>query len=73
MKKALKLRTFQIGSPAKRGEGLRVGTTRRPPPGYSARPLANKHFQRCDPTKGHFHRLTPKPVYGDSVAHVVEL
>jgi len=29
----LKLKTFQIGAPAKRGEGLRIGTTRRPPHG----------------------------------------
>jgi uncharacterized protein YeaO (DUF488 family) len=28
MRKALKLRTFQIGSPRKRGEGIRVGTVR---------------------------------------------
>ena len=33
MKKSLKLRTFQIGAPPKRGEGLRIGTTRRPPRG----------------------------------------
>lgn len=33
MKAQLKLRTFQIGTPAKRGEGLRIGTTRRPPRG----------------------------------------
>lgn len=30
---ALKLRTFQIGTPARRGDGLRIGTTRRPPRG----------------------------------------
>jgi uncharacterized protein YeaO (DUF488 family) len=29
----LKLKTFQIGSPVKRGQGLRIGTTRRPPRG----------------------------------------
>jgi uncharacterized protein YeaO (DUF488 family) len=29
----LKLRTFRIGTPAKRGDGLRIGTTRRPPRG----------------------------------------
>jgi uncharacterized protein YeaO (DUF488 family) len=33
MKKLSKLRTFQIGVPPKRGEGLRIGTTRRPPRG----------------------------------------
>jgi uncharacterized protein YeaO (DUF488 family) len=33
MKKKLKLSTFQIGNPARRGEGLRVGVTRRPPRG----------------------------------------
>jgi uncharacterized protein YeaO (DUF488 family) len=33
MKKRLKLGTFQIGSSRKRGEGLRIGTTRRPPRG----------------------------------------
>jgi len=33
MKTALKLSTFQIGSPVKRGQGLRIGTTRRPPRG----------------------------------------
>src|SRR6185503_3307224 len=27
------LRTFRIGAPRKRGEGLRIGTTRRPPRG----------------------------------------
>lgn len=29
----LKLSTFQIGTPAKRGQGLRIGATRRPPRG----------------------------------------
>ena len=33
MKPRLQLRTFQIGAPPKRGEGLRIGTTRRPPRG----------------------------------------
>ena len=33
MKAKLKLSTFQIGTPPKRGQGLRVGTTRRPPRG----------------------------------------
>lgn len=33
MKTALKLSTFQIGAPVKRGQGLRIGTTRRPPRG----------------------------------------
>ena len=33
MKKPLKLRTFRHGDPPKRGEGLRIGTTRRPPRG----------------------------------------
>ena len=33
MKKKLKLSTFQIGAPARRGGGLRIGTTRRPPRG----------------------------------------
>ena len=32
-KKALKLRTFRHGDAPKRGEGLRIGTTRRPPRG----------------------------------------
>ena len=33
MKNKLRLSTFQIGCPTKRGEGLRVGVTRRPPRG----------------------------------------
>lgn len=33
MKRPLKLRTFQIGARPKRGEGLRIGATRRPPRG----------------------------------------
>jgi uncharacterized protein YeaO (DUF488 family) len=33
MKQKLKLSTFQIGTPAKRGAGLRIGVTRRPPRG----------------------------------------
>lgn len=33
MKKVLKLRTFRYGDPPKRGEGLAIGTTRRPPRG----------------------------------------
>src|SRR3954470_17872807 len=33
MKKTVKLSTFQIGSPRKRGQGLRISTTRRPPRG----------------------------------------
>ncbi len=35
MQSKLKLSTFQIGAPAKPGEGLRVGATRRPPRGVS--------------------------------------
>ena len=30
MKKAIKLSTFQLGTPPKRGEGLRISVTRRP-------------------------------------------
>jgi uncharacterized protein YeaO (DUF488 family) len=37
MKRHLTLRTFQIGAPRKRGEGLRIGTTRRPPRGVPRR------------------------------------
>jgi len=37
MKKPLKLHTFQIGSPTRREEGLRIGVTRLPPRGV---PLA---------------------------------
>ena len=33
MPQKLKLSTFQIGTPAKPGQGLRVGATRRPPRG----------------------------------------
>ncbi len=33
MKTKLKLSTFQIGTPAKRGQGLRIGATRHPPRG----------------------------------------
>jgi uncharacterized protein YeaO (DUF488 family) len=33
VKQKLMLSTFQIGAPAKRGEGLRIGVTRRPPRG----------------------------------------
>jgi uncharacterized protein YeaO (DUF488 family) len=33
MKKKLNLSTFQIGTPPRRGQGLRVGVTRRPPRG----------------------------------------
>ena len=33
MKQKLKLSTFQIGARARRGEGLRIGVTRRPPRG----------------------------------------
>jgi uncharacterized protein YeaO (DUF488 family) len=33
MKKTLRLSTFQIGTPRKRGQGLRIGTVRRPPRG----------------------------------------
>lgn len=32
-KKRLKLTTFQIGTPVKRGQGLRIGTVRYPPRG----------------------------------------
>ncbi len=35
MKNTLKLRTFRIGDAPKRGEGLRIGTARRPPRGAS--------------------------------------
>jgi uncharacterized protein YeaO (DUF488 family) len=35
--KRLKLKTFQIGSPRARGEGLRIGVTRRPPRGVPHR------------------------------------
>ena len=33
MPKKLQLSTFQIGTPAQPGQGLRIGTTRRPPRG----------------------------------------
>jgi uncharacterized protein YeaO (DUF488 family) len=33
--KKLRLSTFQIGALAKRGEGLRIGVTRRPPRGVT--------------------------------------
>jgi uncharacterized protein YeaO (DUF488 family) len=33
MKSDFKIRTFRYGDPSKRGEGLRIGTTRRPPRG----------------------------------------
>src|SRR2546430_422099 len=33
MKRRLRLSTFQIGTPPKRGQGLRIGATRRPPRG----------------------------------------
>jgi uncharacterized protein YeaO (DUF488 family) len=33
LKQALKLKTFRYGDLPKRGEGLRIGTTRRPPRG----------------------------------------
>jgi len=33
VKQKLRLSTFQIGAPARRGEGLRIGVTRRPPRG----------------------------------------
>ncbi len=32
-RRVLKLRTFQVGQPPRRGEGLRIGVTRRPPRG----------------------------------------
>jgi len=35
MKSKLKLQTFQVGAPAKRGQGLRINTARRPPRGVS--------------------------------------
>ena len=35
MRTGVKLGTFQIGAPAKPGEGLRIGTTRRPPRGVA--------------------------------------
>jgi uncharacterized protein YeaO (DUF488 family) len=35
MKKTLQLRTFRAGDAPKRGEGLRIGATRRPPRGVS--------------------------------------
>jgi uncharacterized protein YeaO (DUF488 family) len=33
MKTVLRLSTFEVGTPAKRGQGLRIGVTRRPPRG----------------------------------------
>ena len=43
MKQKLRLRTFRCGDPPKRGEGLRIATTRRPPRGV-ARDQWYKHF-----------------------------
>jgi uncharacterized protein YeaO (DUF488 family) len=37
MKAKLRLRTFRYGEPARRGDGLRIGTTRRPPRGRTKR------------------------------------
>lgn len=45
MKSVLKLRTFQIGTPAKRGEGLRICVTRRPMRGVPLERLREEgHF-----------------------------
>ena len=44
MKKSLKLLTFQIGAPRKRGEGLRISAARRPPRGV---PLARLRAEGC--------------------------
>src|SRR4051812_3714813 len=47
----LKLRTFRIGEPARRGEGLRIGTTRRPPRGVpKSRWQADGYFDVWLPT-----------------------
>ncbi len=35
MARSLQLRTFQIGAPPKRGEGLRIGAARHPPRGVA--------------------------------------
>jgi uncharacterized protein YeaO (DUF488 family) len=41
MQRKLKLSTFQIGTPAKRGQGLRIGATRHPPRG-----VPKEHWSR---------------------------
>jgi uncharacterized protein YeaO (DUF488 family) len=43
VKKALKIRSFQIGSPRRRGEGLRVGTVR-----FLPRGVLKKDYARLD-------------------------
>src|SRR5262245_7128599 len=44
MRKVLKLRTFRLGDPPKRGEGLRIGTTRRPPRGVPRSRWQRDHY-----------------------------
>lgn len=44
MAKKLKLSTFRYGDPPKRGEGLRIGTTRRPPRGVPRRYWQSEGF-----------------------------
>jgi|SRR5665213_718084 len=45
MNKKLRLSTFQFQSPVKRGEGLRIGVTRRPPRGVrKSRWVRDGHF-----------------------------
>ena len=51
MTKALKLRTFQIGTPPKRGEGIRINTARRPPRGVKLDQLRSRcHFDSWLPS-----------------------
>jgi uncharacterized protein YeaO (DUF488 family) len=51
LKKKLKLSTFQIGAPARRGEGLRIGVTRRPPRGVpKSRWVCDGYFDVWLPT-----------------------
>lgn len=46
----LKLHTFEIGSPRKRGEGLRISTARRPPRGVPRARIRRKgNFDSCLP------------------------
>ena len=58
----LKLKTFQIGTPANRGDGLRIGTTRRPPRGvprdrWQADGYFDVWFPVVAPTLALFHRF----------------
>jgi uncharacterized protein YeaO (DUF488 family) len=70
MNKTLKLRTYRCGDAPKRGEGLRIGTTRRPPRGVPrSRWQRENYFDVWFPVVAPSEGLVRRFLHGDSMTY----